>query len=290
MNVEHVSYSDLDYEFSNLRLMETDAGRFEVTVSDGAKVLATNVKEIATENGYAETWNSQCEGVIDTAFNITDSQIIEQDNGRVAVINVKLCDFSGLALKPTISIETQKQEFTKKLVIYKCTVNFHDVYSAGLLSHEDSLCEYGYDTTSDQSSPAIEVPKLYAPGASLYEASRLKLKDIKFHEQEDGRSFHLKTSFASLPFGTHSSCYHQELNVFYDHGGETKTTRLKYQRNVGSNGSAIWVLENADEVAIFDEISSYYTNAARNSRKATLYRFCEWTPESLTVNPESTTL
>lgn len=282
LSLEGVSFAALQEALSGVKLKDYDAGRLEMTATSGGKVLATNVQEVAyADEALKRTWDSECKA-ISPAFNLSETKIVDQDGKKSAQLNIGLCDFVGMWVVPTVSVQSQRRDESKQNVVYKCRFNIESVFSSDMTQYADVLCEYGYDSLPGETAPSITVPAEYAPDSEFYEAHRLKMDSFDLNKLSNGRRYDLTTDFGALPFGSHAGCSKQKVDLFYSESGVVKQTRANYKRHHATNGAVLWVLENEAELPNFDNVLEYYRGAAANSRTITVYRFCEWSPATMT--------
>jgi hypothetical protein len=282
LKLDGVSFSSVQKAFNNINLKRHDAGRVELTARRGSRVLATNMEQVASSNdSMKKVWESECKKSVNPIFNLATSKIIEKDGRKYAQINLDLCDFVGGRLIPTVSVQSQALSETKYNVVYKCQFDIEHIYSSEMRQNADILCEYGYTTFPGETSPEIIVPVEYAPGSEFYEAHRLKMTEFDLTKFGNGRRYELITNYDDLPFGSHAGCNQQKVDLFYAEDGIVRQTRVNYKRHHKANGDIVWVLENAAELPNFDNVVEYYDGAGENSRKVTIYRFCEWSPATL---------
>lgn len=282
LKLDGASFADLQDALTSVKLKSYDAGRLEMTALGGSKVLATNLEEVAySDDAIKKTWDSECKKIVNPNFNLKDAKVVDQGGKKYAQINLGLCDFAGMWLVPTVSVQSQRRDESKQSVVYKCKFNIESVYSSDMTQYADVLCEYGYDSLPGETAPNIAVPVEYAPDSEFYEAHRLKMDSFDLNKLSNGRRYDLTTDFAALPFGSHAGCSQQKVDLFYSDSGVVKQTRANYKRHHATNGDVLWVLENESELPNFDNVLEYYRGAAANSRTITVYRFCEWSPATM---------
>lgn len=281
LNLQGASFAAVQEALSAIKLKASDAGRLELVATSGAKVLATNLQDVAYSNeDLKPIWDSECQA-ISPAFSLADAKIVDQDGKKQAQLNIGLCDFVGMWVTPTVSVQPQKVDSTTYKVIYKCKFNIESTYTSSMSQYVDVLCEYGYTTQQGEQAPEITVPVEYAPTSEFYEAHRLKLDNFSLEKLANGRPYDLNVTFGALPFGSHAGCNQQKLDLFYSDAGNVKQTRANYKRHHATDGSVVWVLENEAALPRFDAVMEYYRGAAANSRTVTLYRVCDWSPSTM---------
>ena len=288
LNVQRSSHLEIVSAVRETRILAGGKIRLELSAWDHNTgfLLATNVREEALMSERAELWESKCSSGIQASFDFGEGMVAESDGRKYLHFNLVLCDFVGMSLTPIVNIESHRSALEKRLAVYTCEFSITNIWpTLGVMTSYDGVyCDIDYEALADQEAPSIEVPEEFAPGSDLYSGTRMQLTRFDLEEHDEAQSFRLEVEFGALPFGSHRGCYRQEIDLFYAANGDIRETRLVYERAEGVEGESVWLIQNEDQLPNFDLITSYYHDANENSRKATLYRFCEWSPSTMSAN------
>jgi hypothetical protein len=122
----------------------------------------------------------------------------------------------------------------------------------------------------------MTVPSAYAPGTANSQSQALALERFYFQSGRSG-PYTLITDFTNLPFGSHTGCHTQKLDVKYATPDGYQTARLTFKRGEAQNGSAVWMPQDSESWPSLENIARYYGES--NNEKLTLYRICDWSTE-----------
>lgn len=279
INLHHVPIADVSAAVKHLQFSRRDIVRLEVTVAQASnpnEVFGTNMEDVAYRSAQNSViWAEQCAGQINPEIDLSKIDIPE--DGGLAKIELRICDFVGFSIKPLVDIKPQSKILEKKTVIYHCAVDA----SAGsnyLYRYYDTSCPYGYATEPNEVAPSISILKKYAPGEPLYTTNILVMNNFKLDLSPAG-TIQLKTEYKQSPFGSHEACHTQKVDVKYGTASGIQTARLTFQREGQANGSVIWMPQDSSSWPSITAIKNYYAQAGADER-IHVYRICDWIPEA----------
>ena len=277
VKLNNAPIADVSAAVKGLQFSRRDVLRLEVTIADAAdpnEVYGTNMEDVAYRSAQNSViWAEQCAGQVSPEVDLSKINIPE--NGALAKIELRICDFVGFSIKPLVEIKPQSKILEKKTVIYHCAVKV-SASSNYLYRYGDTPCPYGYATEPNEPAPVISILKKYAPGEPLYTTNILVMNDFKLDLSAAG-TIQLKTGYRAPPFGSHEACHTQKVDVKYGTANGIQTARLTFKREGQANGSVIWMPQNSASWPSIAEIRNYYAQAGADERLHT-YRVCDWIP------------
>lgn len=286
VNLSNVPIADVSAAVKGLQFFRRDILRLEVTIADAVdpnEVYGTNMETVAYRSAQNSViWAEQCAGQVNPEVDL--SKIDLPENGALAKIELRICDFVGFSIKPLVEIKPQSKILEKKTVVYNCAVSV----SAGsnyLYRYYDTPCPYGYVTEPNEVAPTISILKKYAPGEPLYTTNILVMNNFKLDLSAAG-TIQLTTSYKQPPFGSHEACHTQKVDVKYGTASGIQTARLTFKREGQANGSVIWMPQNSASWPSITAIKNYYAQAGVDERLH-VYRICDWIPEAEDVTSGS---
>lgn len=279
VNLSNAPIADVSAAVKGLQFSRSDVIRLEVTIADANdpnEVYGTNMEEVAYRSAQNSViWAEQCAGQVNPEVDL--SKVAVPEDGGLAKIELRICDFVGFSLKPLVEIKPQSKILEKKTVIYHCAVQASTT-SNSLYTYTDTPCPYGYATELNEPAPTISILKQYAPGQPLYTTNILVLDDFTLDLSNAGTT-QLKTDYKRPPFGSHEACHTQKVDVKYGSANGIQTARLTFKREGQADGSVIWMPQNSGSWPSITAIRNYYAQAGEDERLH-IYRVCDWIPEA----------